>query len=136
MYTFQHELCPFYYEKISYIIEIYWNLWNSYWKCLIWIKEWINYVWEAAYPIIGQVKLVFSIKKKKSFFNDTYNHYIYTVTYSVKSSKHNISTLCEVKTHIYNYKKTVYPLSIFSNIKFEHRISLNYNLKKCHDLGE
>jgi hypothetical protein len=27
-------------------------------------------------------------------------------------------------------------LSIFSNIKFEHRISfINHNLKKCHDLG-
>jgi hypothetical protein len=27
-------------------------------------------------------------------------------------------------------------LSIFSNIKFEHRICLNNNLKKCHDLGQ
>jgi hypothetical protein len=27
-----------------------------------------------------------------------------------------------------------YPLSIFSNIKFEQRISLNNNLKKCHGL--
>jgi hypothetical protein len=28
-----------------------------------------------------------------------------------------------------------YQLSIFSNIKFELRICLNNNLKKCHDLG-
>jgi hypothetical protein len=56
-------------------------------------------------------------------------------TYSVKSLKHNISTVCEVKTRLfYIYKETVNPLSIVSNIKFEHRISLNYNLKKCHDL--
>jgi hypothetical protein len=47
-------------------------------------------------------------------------------------SKHKISTLCEVKTRLfYIYKETVYTLSIFSNIKFEHRLSLNYNLKKC-----
>jgi hypothetical protein len=26
-------------------------------------------------------------------------------------------------------------MSIFSNIKFEHGICLNNNLKKCHDLG-
>jgi hypothetical protein len=28
-----------------------------------------------------------------------------------------------------------YSLSIFSNSKFEHRISLKNNLKQCHDLG-
>jgi hypothetical protein len=28
-----------------------------------------------------------------------------------------------------------YPLSIFSKIKFEHRICLKNNLKKCNDLG-
>jgi hypothetical protein len=59
---------------------------------------------------------------------------LYVTTYSVKRLKHNISTLYEVKTCLF-YKETVYPLSIFSNIKFEHRISLNYNVKKCHDLG-
>jgi hypothetical protein len=26
-------------------------------------------------------------------------------------------------------------MSIYSNIKFEHRICLNNTLKKCHDLG-
>jgi hypothetical protein len=26
-------------------------------------------------------------------------------------------------------------MSIFSNFKFEHRVCLNINLKKCHDLG-
>jgi hypothetical protein len=39
------------------ITEIYWNLWKSYWICLI--KKWENYVGEVSFPITGKVKLVF-----------------------------------------------------------------------------
>jgi hypothetical protein len=73
--------------------------------------------------------LFFFIQKLPVFLMTLYIHIV--TTDSVLNLKHNISTLCELKTCLfYVYKETVLQLSIFLNIKFEHSISLTCFVKK------